>query len=76
MNELIQEIGTIFPEKALLTAEDISKALECEVQTIHNWSKRSNPKRRPPRIIVGKEVRFPKKHFLLWFAEEQLRAVI
>jgi len=74
MQSVVQEMSSIFPDKALLTVDDVCKSLECDERTVYNWSKRQNPKRRPPRILVGRDVRFPKRTFLLWFAEEQLRA--
>jgi len=33
--------------------------------------KRSDPKKRPPKLIVGKEVRFPKREFMRWLVQEQ-----
>lgn len=73
--DMVEEIGKVFPEKALLTIEDICKSLECDMQTVYNWNKRQSPKRRPPRILVGKAIRFPKRLFVLWFLQEQGRVV-
>ena len=71
--QLIEELERSFPSKSFLTVDEICTALDCDKQTIYNWSKRQNPKRRPPRIIVGKDVRFPRRPFVLWFAQEQGR---
>lgn len=69
--EIVQELSHIFPEKSLLTLEDVCTSLECDEQTIYNWAKRSDPKRQPPRIMVGKKLRFPKRDFVRWLVEEQ-----
>jgi predicted DNA-binding transcriptional regulator AlpA len=72
---MLEELSGIFPNKALLTVEEICESLSCDTQTIYNWCKRSNPKRRPPRIIIGNDVKFPKRPFLLWLTTEQGRGV-
>jgi excisionase family DNA binding protein len=68
---LFEEVNRLYPEKGLLTLQEVCNFLECEPQTIYNWTKRSEPKRRPPKIAVGREVRFPKKEFVRWLAQEQ-----
>ncbi len=67
---LLHEVEQMFPSNAFLTVEDVTKLLKCSEKVIYNWSKRPDPKRRPPRLMVGKEVRFPKKDFIRWLAEE------
>ncbi len=70
---MLEELSKIFPEKRLLSVEDITNALECDEKTVQNWVKRPEPHRRPPRLIVGKTVRFLREPFISWFAQEQLR---
>ncbi len=69
--ELIQAANEMFPSKRLLTLEDVTQFLECEAEVIHNWIKRADPKKRPPRLRVGQESRFPKKQFIEWIVKEQ-----
>jgi predicted DNA-binding transcriptional regulator AlpA len=68
---LLEEVNRLYPAKGLLTLDEVCNFLECERQVVYNWSKRSEPKKRPPRILVGREVRFPKKDFVKWLALEQ-----
>lgn len=68
---LIEELERSFPGKAVLTVSDVCQFLGCSEKVIYNWTKRSDSRRRPPRIIVGKEIRFPKRPFINWLATEQ-----
>lgn len=68
---MLQIFDELFPKKAFLTVEDVMSVLQCGDHVVYNWSKRSDPRKRPPRIIVGKEIRFPKKEFAKWLAVEQ-----
>jgi predicted DNA-binding transcriptional regulator AlpA len=71
INELlIQEIEDRFPGQSFLTLEEVAQFMRCGPEVIYNWTKRPNPKRRPPRIPVGKELRFPKRPFAQWLADE------
>jgi excisionase family DNA binding protein len=70
-DSLIKDVDVIFKDKAYLTVEDVALLLGCDPSVIYNWTKRSNPKRRPPRITVGKSVRFPKREFTKWLSHEQ-----
>jgi predicted DNA-binding transcriptional regulator AlpA len=67
---LLQEVNERFPEKAFLTLSEVAQFLDCSENVIYNWTKRSDPKRRPPRIIVGKTLRFPKRDLVRWLVEE------
>jgi len=69
---LTQEIDEIFKGKPFLTLGDVSQLLGCDVQIVHNWTRRSDPRKRPPRIMVGKELRFPRREFVRWLVTEQL----
>lgn len=60
----------MFPEQAFLTVEEVAKLMRCSPDVVYNWTRRSDPKRRPPRLPVGKEIRFPKKSLAQWLAEE------
>ncbi len=75
-DSLLKEIDEIFKGKLFLTIQDIMALLSCDENTIYNWTKRSNPSRRPPRIIVGRELRFPKKAFLQWLLQEQSGLIV
>jgi NADPH-dependent ferric siderophore reductase len=68
---LLEEAEEQFPKKSVLTMEDIASYLECDPKIIYNWTRRSDPSRRPPKIIVGKQLRFPKRDFFRWLAAEQ-----
>lgn len=70
-NEILEDINQMFPKKAYLTVEDIMTLLECSSNVIYNWTKRSDRNKRPPRIFVGTEIRFPKRKFLVWLENEQ-----
>jgi excisionase family DNA binding protein len=70
-DSILEELNEIFKGQAFLTVENIATLLNCPEQVIYNWTKRSDPKRRPPRIIVGKSIRFPKRDFAKWLAAEQ-----
>lgn len=61
----------IFPNKPVLNPEEVAQLLDCSPDVIYNWLKRSDPSKRPPKLIIGKSVRFPKKDFLRWLVKEQ-----
>ncbi len=71
VQSLLEAADETFPQKSILTAEDIAKFLDCDPQIIYNWARRSDPTRRPPRLIVGKSIRFPKREFFKWLAVDQ-----
>jgi hypothetical protein len=71
MSELILMADEVFPRKAVLTLQEVADFLQCEPRIIQNWTRRADAKRRPPRITVGKELRFPKREFLSWLAQDQ-----
>jgi predicted DNA-binding transcriptional regulator AlpA len=64
---MFQHLESLFPVKPLLKVEDIALFLECDERTIYNWNQRQVA---PPRINVGKEVRYPKREFASWLASE------
>ena len=68
---LTAEIERIFPGKALLTIADLCLFLGCSEKVVYNWMKRAEPTRRPPRIKVGQEVKFPRAAFVHWLTQEQ-----
>lgn len=69
--ESLQEIDRIFPNKMYLTMNDVTTLLECTPNVVYNWIKRSDSKKRPPRVFVGTEMRFPKYKFIQWLEREQ-----
>ncbi len=70
-DSFIEYADQMFPKKAVLTMEEVAQFLDCEISIIVNWVKRSDPRKRPPKLIVGKEVRFPKREFMRWLVQEQ-----
>jgi predicted DNA-binding transcriptional regulator AlpA len=71
IESIMEEVNVMFAGKAFLRTEDVMKLLECSEQVVYNWIKRHDARKRPPRIVVGKEIRFPKREFVKWLAEEQ-----
>ncbi len=72
MNDpIIQEIANRYPEKAFLTLDEAAQLLGCKRRVIYNWTRRKEPSQRPPRIAVGKSIRFPKIAFIQWLLKEQ-----
>lgn len=69
--ESFEEVNQLFPNKPYLTMQDVVMLLECSPNVIYNWIKRSQAEKRPPRIFVGSEMRFPKRKFLRWLEKEQ-----
>ena len=68
---LLQSAEQRFPSKAVLSVDEIATFLDCNPQVVYNWLRRSSAARRPPRIIVGKDIRFPMREFFKWLAEDQ-----
>jgi predicted DNA-binding transcriptional regulator AlpA len=71
LNELYEEVNDLFPNKIYLTLKDVTTLLECSPNVVYNWIKRSDSKKRPPRVFIGTEMRFPKRKFLRWLEQEQ-----
>ena len=71
IDSILEEVDQAFQGRAFLTVEDIAQLLSCSEQVVYNWTKRADPKRRPPRVIVGKSIRFPKRKFAQWLLNEQ-----
>jgi hypothetical protein len=63
----------LFPNREVLTKEELAQVLECDPKVIYNWVKRSDPAKRPPRLILGNDIKFPKREFLKWVVENQAR---
>ena len=55
-----------------MTPEEVAELLACELKVVYNWMRRSQIEKRPPALMIGKEVRFPRNAFLKWLCEEQL----
>ena len=70
MDSLMQVADQMFPNKAFLSIEEVAKFLSCSEKIIYNWNKRPDPRRRPPRLSVGKSIRFPKKDLMQWLSKE------
>lgn len=72
---MLEEFDRIFPNKALLTKEEVAEALGCQVSVVYNWIRKIDPARRAPAFMVGKDVRIPKRPFVRWFVDEQFLGV-
>lgn len=70
-NPLLQLFERVFPDRYLLTIQDVCHLLHCTPKVVYNWSRRLDPKRRPPRFLVGREVRFDKYQLADWLNREQ-----
>ena len=68
---LIQDLESAFPGKAFISAEEVCRFLGCEIKVVYNWNKRNDPRKRPPSLIVGKQLRFQKRLLARWLADEQ-----
>ena len=62
-----------FPEKELLTKDELALVLECDPKIIYNWARRPLTEKRPPGLKLGGETRFPKAEFIRWVVETQSR---
>ncbi len=72
MNDLMmKEIDGLFQSKPFLTIDDVALFLGCSKNVIYNWTRRTDPKKRPPGIMVGKTLRFPKGPLIEWLLKEQ-----
>lgn len=69
---LMEAAEAAFPRKAFLTIDDVCEFLACSRPIVYNWIKRSDPSKRPPRLLIGNEPRFPKRPFIEWLAKEQV----
>ncbi|MGK5084893.1 helix-turn-helix domain-containing protein [Bdellovibrionota bacterium FG-1] len=71
MEELIEkELNQTYPDKAFLTIQEVAELMRCSPEIVYNWTKRADAARRPPKLSVGKEIRFPKVPFAHWLAQE------
>lgn len=74
MYETIFEMMTeMFPNKKFVTALEIAKFLDCEIEMIQRWSKKGKPESRPPRLLVGREARYPMAEFCKWLSTQKAR---
>jgi hypothetical protein len=71
---MFNDARRVFPNKGFLTIEDVALLLECEPQVIRNWTKRADPTKRPPRVRIGKQIRFPLEQFCQWLEVHQFRS--
>ena len=73
VDALIRIARQRFPDRELINATELAQILECEPKVVQNWIRRSTPDRRPPRIKLGGEFRFPIEEVLRWVIEAQAR---
>ncbi len=71
---ILRDIDSTLGEKALLSVEDVMKLLGCTRVCVHNWMRRNELERRPPKLKVGRNILFPKTKFVEWLVKEQRRA--
>ena len=62
-----------FPDKQLIGTSELAEIFECDIKVVQNWLRRSTPDRRPPRIKLGHEFRFPRDEVVRWVIETQSR---
>ena len=62
-----------FPDRQLIGVEELAAIFECEPKIVQNWLRRSTPDRRPPRIKLGNQFRFPRDEVVRWVIETQSR---
>jgi hypothetical protein len=74
LEALIEMAERLFPDKPLLTKEEVAQILCCEPKVVAHWSKRNDADKRPPRLILGSEIRFPKREMMRWVVENQGRS--
>ena len=67
---ILDDLNAQFTNKTLLSHEDLKSFLGCDDSTIYNWSRR---KVQPPRMIVGRTVRYSKRALAQWLATEVYR---
>jgi len=72
IQDTVRMLSEKYPEKSFLTVEEIAQLIECSPKTVYNWTKRPDPSRRPPRITLGKSLRFPKHAFLDWLFTNEM----
>lgn len=73
METLLKDLELATKDKPLLSTEDIATLLGCSVKVIYNWTRRIDPERRPPRVVIGRQVKFPRTEFFRWLVKEQNR---
>jgi len=73
LEALISMADRLFPDKELLSKEEIAQILGCQPKVVAHWSKRNQADKRPPRLILGSEIRFPKREMMRWVVESQGR---
>ena len=65
---LLQDINSRFPEKAILSLEDIAEFLDCPRKSVYQWTKRPDAQKRLPALVAGKTIRVPKTALVQWLA--------
>ena len=69
----MNDLDNMFPDKSFLSIKDVAKFLEIKDRAVYQMTRRVNPRRRPPRISIGSEIRFPKKLFIMWLIDSELK---
>ena len=70
-NQIYQEMTEVLKGRLFLTIDDVAELMGCSRKVVYNWTRRKDPLKRPPRIAVGKTIRFPKATFVEWLLKEQ-----
>jgi len=71
---LLMRANELYPGKVWLTEENLAVILEVRPSTIKSYYKRPEDKQ-PPRLVIGKEMKFPKERVLEWFVKVQGRGL-
>lgn len=69
---ILKEVNEKFEGKAFLSLEEVAQLLGCSEKVVYNWTRRVDPNKRPPRISVGRTIRFPKGPLVQWLVKEQM----
>jgi excisionase family DNA binding protein len=70
---LIKDMELTLKDKPLLSIEDVAQLMGCSIKVVYNWTRRNDPLKRPPRLVIGRTVRFPRTEFIQWLVREQSR---
>jgi hypothetical protein len=68
----IENVDDLLEKDALVTLDEMAQILHCSRRVVYDWTRRSDPKRRPPFLQPGKMILFPKKRFMRWVLNEQM----
>ena len=74
--DMLSDFDKLYPDKAFLTVDEIAKLLDVSRNVVYNMTKRPDERKRPPRVYIGQNIRFPKTRFLKWLISVELKEFI